>query len=100
VQKEAKKCPVGRVAWRSNFSSNADSDVGGHGVDGHNGLRGVCRVEARSAAPKNLELPGVAAASQEIKAPTMEEIVACSTRFVPEACRADFAAGLQKLYKQ
>ena len=80
-------------------------DYDGGGLVGNDDLYDVARffgvrdVSAEGAEEKNPVLVANTKATPKISAPRLEDILAFSTRFVPEVARREYEAGLRNLFK-
>ncbi|MEK6969210.1 MAG: hypothetical protein AABW48_02165 [Nanoarchaeota archaeon] len=94
VQKEARNGAVARACWLNNFGNNSGFVADERNVDDHDyALRGV-----RRASDSEQEAPIGADAQKAIVLPDFNKVLGYSQRFVSEAARPEFEAGLRKLY--
>lgn len=100
VQKNAAKGAIGLASWLNSFYNYSIFNANNRDVLNHYRVFGVRASEASQSSVE--EVPqGAVALKSTLAAPTVEDVIRYAIpRFVPEDCRENFAAGLQKLYKR
>ncbi|MBI2661905.1 hypothetical protein HYX11_00405 [Candidatus Woesearchaeota archaeon] len=100
VQEHAKKNAVVRASWLYDFYDYSSFNADDRSIDIDGRLRGVRREVSEGDVAKNGQVPSAPSAPQEIKYPTVEDILSTARQYVPECAWDNFQTDVRNLYKQ